>query len=449
MVYSKFGVFLIVLMVIGIPIYAVTSNGLINSFSQVSTGNGPVASNMTIQLGSNTSYAGKLNATNAKTYNITTKPVHGTLTLNKTNGKFVYRSNTNFTGTDSFKYNANNGTRNSNTATVKITIKNKPTPVTNASKTIYVAKNGTDKNDGLTIENPKRNLQIAVNYANAGDTIKIGPGTYIEVPLEIRKDLIIQGSNQNNTIIDAQNGPNTCIYIPPGNTVTITDITIKNSDVNYGGINQKCSGGGIYNVGVLTLNKSTITNNKAHNGAGIENWGIMTLNEVKIENNPASWSGGGIRNGNTITIFNSNITGNNAEFGGGICNEGRSTSIINCSITRNNADYGGGIEGPTTIINTTISQNNATIDGGGICSGSLILQNSIITNNSASRNGGGIKVGYVFDPGTGIIYNSVITNNTAFDGGGIYNTYRSYVDDATLIRKNLINNVGGCAIIPA
>jgi len=43
------------------------------------------------------------------------------------------------------------------------------------SKIVYVAKNGTDRNDGLSIEKPKRNIQSAINSASAGDTIKIGP----------------------------------------------------------------------------------------------------------------------------------------------------------------------------------------------------------------------------------------------------------------------------------
>ena len=46
--------------------------------------------------------------------------------------------------------------------------------------TIYVTKNGTDRNDGLTPAHPKRNIANALRSANPGDNIHVGPGTYKE-----------------------------------------------------------------------------------------------------------------------------------------------------------------------------------------------------------------------------------------------------------------------------
>ncbi len=46
---------------------------------------------------------------------------HGTVSLN-TNGAFTYTPNSNYNGTDSFSYRANNGTLNSNTAVVSLTV---------------------------------------------------------------------------------------------------------------------------------------------------------------------------------------------------------------------------------------------------------------------------------------------------------------------------------------
>src|SRR5205823_2620035 len=48
-------------------------------------------------------------------------PTNGSLTLN-VNGSFTYTANSNFNGTDSFTYQANDGTSNSNVATVTLTI---------------------------------------------------------------------------------------------------------------------------------------------------------------------------------------------------------------------------------------------------------------------------------------------------------------------------------------
>jgi len=48
-------------------------------------------------------------------------PAHGTLSLDP-NGSFVYTPNAGFSGTDTFTYRANDGTADSNTATVTITV---------------------------------------------------------------------------------------------------------------------------------------------------------------------------------------------------------------------------------------------------------------------------------------------------------------------------------------
>ena len=52
---------------------------------------------------------------------VVTPPTHGTLTLN-TNGSFTYTPALNYNGPDSFAYKANDGTADSNTATVTITV---------------------------------------------------------------------------------------------------------------------------------------------------------------------------------------------------------------------------------------------------------------------------------------------------------------------------------------
>ena len=48
-------------------------------------------------------------------------PAHGTLTLNA-DGSFTYTPDANYNGTDSFTYKANDGTADSNVATVTLTV---------------------------------------------------------------------------------------------------------------------------------------------------------------------------------------------------------------------------------------------------------------------------------------------------------------------------------------
>ena len=58
---------------------------------------------------------------NTLTASVVAGPAHGSLTLNA-NGSFTYTPATNYNGTDSFTYVANDGTANSTVATVSITI---------------------------------------------------------------------------------------------------------------------------------------------------------------------------------------------------------------------------------------------------------------------------------------------------------------------------------------
>ena len=225
---------IVVVLVLGIPVGAATGNNLISIHVPVVVGKIPVANNMAVQLLSNGNYKGKLNATNAKTYNIITKTKHGTLKLNKTGGNFIYTPNTNFTGNDSFTYNVNNGTKNSNTATVKITIK----PLPDGHKTIYVAINGTDRNDGLTAAYPKRKHYNCNKCCKSWRYYKNRNGKYSDIPIDINKNITLSGTKQNSTIIDAQQQFNRCVNIQAGVSATITDLTITNSNA--------CNNSGLY-----------------------------------------------------------------------------------------------------------------------------------------------------------------------------------------------------------
>ncbi|MGH8886800.1 MAG: Ig-like domain-containing protein, partial [Egibacteraceae bacterium] len=79
---------------------------------------------------------------------LVTGPAHGTLTLNP-NGSFAYTPAANFNGTDTFTYNASDGTAVSNTATVTLTVRsvNDPPAGVNDAYT-------TDEDTPLTVPDP-------------------------------------------------------------------------------------------------------------------------------------------------------------------------------------------------------------------------------------------------------------------------------------------------------
>ncbi|MBZ2167124.1 hypothetical protein [Methanobacterium spitsbergense] len=281
------------------------------------------------------------------------------------------------------------------------------------AKTIYVAKNGTDRNDGLTPERPKRNIEIALGVANPGDTIRVGPGTYYN-NLQINKNITLIGDNQNNTIIDGQQAY-PCIIIQSADghiytrsvAVTIINFTLKN------GITPKnWGGGGIRNDGQsVTLENSTITNcaSQSYGGGISTDFGTMTISRAIIENNSASTDGGGIYiEGGSLTIEDSNITNNTSR---------------QCD---NDLGTGGGIgnHGFLTIEDSTIKNNTAGLGGGIYNTGTLYVYGSTITTNWAPIGGGGILTAYFRGP--------VV-----------------YIDDLTIIHYNFPNDFEGPSFIPS
>lgn len=305
----------------------------------------------------------------------------------------------------------------------------------NHGKTIYVSKNGTDRNDGLTPGKAKKNIENALNNADNGDTVIVGPGLY-QINLNIVKNVSLVGNGRDTTVIEGERlgeGSPGCVHVQPGVNASITGFTIRNG--NPGQYNEwGPNGGGVYNRGVLTLKDSTIRDCKGDYGGGIDNYGTLTIQNVTVKNNSAKYNGGGIHNKGPLLVEDCLITNNTAT-------------------TYN----GGGInsQAPTTIRRSTIQNNHANMDngegnGGGIkCSNILIVEDSIIKENTAS-NGGGIY------PAALYLYNSTVRNNRVTgDGGGIYTPIceqcKSYVDELSLslIHDNFPDNFGGKPYTPA
>ena len=111
--------------------YTTTCNFTVNLSSTGGTNNKPVANNDQYPVDENTSLTvnssdGILNNDSDAEYDTLTailqsQPTHGTLTLNP-DGSFVYTPNTDYRGPDSFTYVANDGTADSNIATVSIQV---------------------------------------------------------------------------------------------------------------------------------------------------------------------------------------------------------------------------------------------------------------------------------------------------------------------------------------
>jgi len=108
-----------------------------DSFSITKAGNSPpVANNQAVTTTKNTAKAITLTATDANndplTYSIVTQPSHGTLSPSTPGGASrTYTPTTGYVGPDSFTFKANDGTIDSNTATVSITVQDTTACTTN------------------------------------------------------------------------------------------------------------------------------------------------------------------------------------------------------------------------------------------------------------------------------------------------------------------------------
>jgi len=98
------------------------------------------------------------------------------------------------------------------------------------------------------------------------------------------------------------------------------DMTIATSTISK---NSGGQGGGIFNEGIITIENSTISANKASDdGGGLFNSsntnapaGTMNLIDNTITENRAKDSGGGLFNEGSLNLTNSTISGNKARFG--------------------------------------------------------------------------------------------------------------------------------------
>ena len=251
--------------------------------------------------------------------------------------------------------------------------------------------------------------------------------------LDIDKNISIKGTGAKSLKLNIDS--NTRIfYIYPAVTVMLDSMTIKEGKAKDSGNagDNSTLGGGIYNEGLLTLQKSIVIDNKATKGGGIYNGnlGILTIEQSYILSN-----------------------NNSTQYGGAIYNKGRLT--IRDSIIRHNEAVreGGGIynhaDGYITIIRSQIESNSSYASGGGISNkGTLnILDNSIITSNRADSNtaDGAIEYGAgIYSHGGNVnIDNSTIESNEAPNGGGIAIIDGELIINASLVSGNIVRRSGG------
>jgi CSLREA domain-containing protein len=211
-----------------------------------------------------------------------------------------------------------------------------------------------DENDG-SCSDGDCSLRDAIQLANADDTIdfSVTGVTTLElgdIPLD--KSLTILGPGNNNLTISGDNNSR-IFYIYDSIPVTISDVTIADGYAD--------DGGGIYNLGSLTLLHSIISNNSStDDGGGIYNGtGTLYVEQSAFISNTAEY-GGGIKNQDaTATLINSTFYSNYADRRGsamdsGGIQDGSNVTINNCSFYSNAGNSAVGNPNSNTLVTNTI-----------------------------------------------------------------------------------------------
>ncbi len=294
-------------------------------------------------------------------------------------------------------------------------------PRTLLSNLWYVNSNATGAPDGLTAATGFLSIQAAINAAQPSDTILVETGDgYNESDTMGVSNLTIEADSGQSPVLDG-NTPSP--QSSPGFTITAgtTGVTIEGFTIqNFSGTSAIV----VQNGAGLALGNDTIQDNT---GSGIANFG------------------------GSVVVENATISGNSSAFGGGIFNEG-ALSISGSTIENNSAtDQGGGLylccsnNGmvSATLNGDTIVDNSSPIGGGIANFATLSVTDSTIENNSATYQGGGIFVA-VYPNGMAsatLTGDKILCNSSTF-GGGIYNR-GTLTDDGSTIEKNSASQGGG------
>ncbi len=235
-------------------------------------------------------------------------------------------------------------------------------------------------------------LQTAENDPTC-DPIVVAAGVF--GPVDIDRNLTIQGAGAGATFIEGTSGSAGILADTGTATITVTGVTIRNGTYT--------PGAGIYTNPGITLNLiSSIVEQNHSSGevGGIYNGGTMTIQDSAIRDNSSTGRAGGIWLDGNLTIIRSLI-------------EGNTTGSFN-------AGHGAGIymydpNNPTlTITDSTMSGNKAFGTGGALYATDTVTMNNVtIANNTADENVDGVGDGGGFyrQNGTLTLSNTIVAGN--------------------------------------
>jgi predicted outer membrane repeat protein len=352
---------------------------------------------------------------------------------------------------------------------------------------LTVSGNNTTRVFDIQGTNPNvtlKNFTIADGRATPIDTSDYGHGGGIRTGMGAT--LTLDGMTFNNNYAAGTGGG--AVYAGYKSTNTVINSTFEGNSTAGKGLNGTVGerGGGaiaVHSESSLTVDGSTFNNNSGINGGAINSLlSTLTVTDSTFTNNDTTAGGNfgpdtrgyggaiytdGAHPGiaDSIRISNSRFDGNKGAGQGGALflyayGNAQDTAIVeNSTIVNNtvvkdtqNLALGGGIRmgggGSLTLTNTTLANNRAYTQGGGLWAGdtSVTMTNSTFYGNRAESADGTQGLGGAMliqgqTPAT--ISDSTIANNYAgFQGGAFWGGSNAVTLSNTLVSDNQANNGG-------
>ena len=346
----------------------------------------------------------------------------------------------------------------------------------------------TIKNDGMlkkealiiknTDPNPWKKLKDFVRLTGEGSTITIdgeikatnAPGNSGEIVID--KNLTIKKADGAASAVldankDTDSKPKHRIFkVEGGKTLTLTNLTLKGGKPD--GLDEDGCGGGILVKGsTLKMTDCAVTGNTAQDGGGIfAKEDGSTASAVTISggfigivgtgtdaNKSTGYNGGGgiyIGDGCSLTMKeNVKITGNQTGASGGGIYTGANCVLTmeSCTVSDNTASInGGGIfaQGTLTLTSCTVSDNRAhSIGGGAYLAGTVNINGaSTIAHNKADESGGGIYAA----SGSLTLENATIGGEQSYDGTDLDKTKGNKAKDGGGIFAQAALTMKNCTV---
>lgn len=298
--------------------------------------------------------------------------------------------------------------------------------------------------DVIRVPDDFTSIQGGILAASPGDTVLVGPGTYVENLDFLGKRVTVRSiEGAAATIIDGDQNGSVAVFVNGERSSTVLEgFTLRNGTGTVAG-NGLAYGGGVFTAGSApTVRDCVIRGNVANNGGGIWLCGtgagnVALFERCELIGNVAGSAGGfgGTAGGfgceSAIALwFDSSLIDNSAVVGGGVGVITASTvAFESCRLLDNGArDSGGGAyAGPGTVlrmfrcdIDDSRLLDTASAEGGGVYSedADLDLQECRIRRSDVARPSARVRGGGVYLAGRGRIERCLIEDNHAPRGGG-------------------------------